>query len=230
MRIIILAAGVGSRLGRPIPKPLTQLADGYTILERQIRMLQAHFDGVQIVVVVGFKKDMIMEAHPNVLFAYNERFGETNTSKSLLRALSQTGDDDVLWMNGDVVFDASLLEAISRARTRSMSFVAVNHASVGDEEVKYRLGESGSICELSKLVVGGEGEAVGVNYVTATDKPSLIQRLDECADDDYFERGIELSIDVDGTQWVPVDVAGLCIEVDFESDLADVNRRLEQHD
>jgi hypothetical protein len=33
---------------------------------------------------------------------YNERYDQTNTSKSLLRALKATGKGGVLWMNGDV--------------------------------------------------------------------------------------------------------------------------------
>ena len=39
MKAIILAAGIGSRLGKPHPKPLTELTTGETILERQIRHL-----------------------------------------------------------------------------------------------------------------------------------------------------------------------------------------------
>ena len=228
MRIIILAAGVGSRLGRPIPKPLTTLADGETILARQLRLLREGFDRPQISIVVGFKKDMIMEAHPDVGYVYNERFGETNTSKSLLRGLLQTGDDPVLWMNGDVVFEESLVSTLAPAIRDDVSFVAVNHAEVDDEEVKYTLDGDGSITALSKGVptARARGEAVGINYVSGSDKSHLVARLADVADDDYFERGIEMTIDRDDRRWVPLDVAGFCVEVDFESDLRDVNRQL----
>ena len=230
MRIIILAAGVGSRLGRPIPKPLTTLADGETILARQLRLLREGFDRPQISIVVGFKKDMIMEAHPDVGYVYNERFGETNTSKSLLHGLAQTGDEPVLWMNGDVVFDESILPTLTTAMSDPVSFVAVNHAEVDDEEVKYTLGDDGAITALSKAVPSpvAQGEAVGINHVAATDKARLVERLAQVADDDYFERGIEMTIELDDARWVPLDVAGFCVEVDFESDLRDVNRQLTQ--
>ena len=39
MKAVILAAGVGSRLGRPFPKTLSRLPGGETILGRQIRLL-----------------------------------------------------------------------------------------------------------------------------------------------------------------------------------------------
>ncbi len=227
MHIVILAAGVGSRLGRPIPKPLTLMGDGRSILRRQVEHLATAFPDAPIIIVTGFKKDMVMEEFPAVLFAYNERFGETNTAKSLLRALENTGDQNVLWLNGDVVFDGDLLPLLRPHIERDQSFVSVNHAEVGDEEVKYDLDDQGAIRNLSKSVIDGLGEAVGVNHVSADDKRSLISRLAECADDDYFERGVELSIEHDGTCYVPVDVtASVCIEVDFTEDLARANEAI----
>lgn len=228
MRIVILAAGVGSRLGNPYPKPLTALSDGKSIMQRQIDLLCRAFDPSTISVVVGFKKDMIMEAFPDVSFIYNQDFGETNTSKSLLKGLRLTGPDAVLWLNGDVVFDEQLLPTLMPMIASGRSFVAVNTASVGDEEVKYRLDQSGYVYELSKHVVDALGEAVGINFVSPADKPFLVARLADCDATDYFERGIELAIDKDGRRFEALDVSGsLCIEVDFAEDLERANRELQ---
>jgi choline kinase len=227
MRIVILAAGVGSRLGRPIPKPLTPLSDGRSIMQRQLEALSARLPDALITVVVGYKKDMIMEAHPTVSFVYNEQFGETNTSKSLLRGLLQSGSESVLWLNGDVVFEPSVLEVLVSSIDEGRSFIVVNRARTGDEEVKYDLDAAGGIRQLSKQVEQSLGEAVGINFVAAEDKPALIRRLEECEDDDYFERGIELTIANDGTTFWPVDVTdSLCIEVDFAEDLARANQAI----
>jgi choline kinase len=224
VRIVILAAGIGSRLGTPIPKALTLLADGRSILHRQLVELGRRFDPAAVSIVVGFKKEMIMEEFPDVSFIYNPYFGETNTSKSLLRALKLSGSEPVLWLNGDVVFDGGLIELLEPPLRLGRSFVAVNTASVGEEEVKYSLDSSGHIRALSKVVMEPLGEAVGVNFVSAADKPFLIARLGDCAPEDYFERGIELAIDKDGRRFAAVDVSGtLCIEVDFADDLARVN-------
>lgn len=224
MKIVILAAGVGSRLGNPFPKPLTELSDGRSIMQRQLENLARYFEPASVSVVVGFKKDMIMEAFPDVSFIYNQNFGETNTSKSLLKALRQTGSESVLWMNGDVVFDPELLGELLQHIAAERSFVSVNTAQVGDEEVKYQLGADHQISELSKSVENGLGEAVGINFVSAADKPFLVARLVDCADQDYFERGIELAIAKDDRRFAAIDVSeSLCIEVDFEDDLNRAN-------
>lgn len=228
VQVVILAAGLGTRLGRPFPKPLTRLSTGEAILERQLRNLrEALTDSVRITIVVGFKHDLIMEAAPDVLFAYNEEYDQTNTSKSLLKALTLSSEGGVLWMNGDVVFDAQLIESLAPRLEQDQSFVCVNTASVAEEEVKYSLDDDGYIRLLSKSVVDGLGEAVGINYVAPRDKAGLLGHLDACAADDYFERGIEMAIADGGQRWLAVDVSGFdCMEIDFEEDLAAANKLL----
>jgi len=230
-QVAILAAGLGTRLGRPFPKPLTPLTTGESIIGRALRQLrQGIGEDLRIHVVVGFKHDLIMEAAPDVLFVYNESYDQTNTSKSLLKALRLSGEGGVLWMNGDVVFDAGLLESLLPQLGGDENFVCVNTASVAEEEVKYTLDGDGYISELSKQVIDGLGEAVGINFVSAGSKAALISRLEECADDDYFERGIELAIAKDGQRWRAVDVSAFdCVEVDFEEDLAAANTLLGSH-
>ena len=165
-----------------------------------------------------------MEAVPDASYAYNQLFDRTNTSKSLLKGLEATGDDSVLWLNGDVVFDRDLMKRLDVYLAAESSFVAVNRSAVGDEEIKYRTDVDGNICELSKEVVAGLGEAVGVNFVSAEDKHTLIEKLRACEPEDYFERGIEMMIESPGLEVRAADVSGVvCIEVDFESDLATAN-------
>jgi choline kinase len=223
--IVILAAGVGSRLGRPHPKPLTPLADGETILARALRQLTSRFSRHSIHLVVGFKKEMIMEAMPDVGFIYNQAYGDTNTSKSLLKALTILGPGGVLWLNGDVVFDDRVLDDLLPHLAMDRSFVCVNTAKVADEEVKYTLDTAGYIAALSKTVFDGAlGEAVGINFVSAGDRSMLARRLDECDDTDYFERGIELAIAKDGLRFEALDISRhSVIEVDFAEDLARAN-------
>ncbi len=230
-QVAILAAGRGTRLGRPLPKPLTRLDDGRTIIGGQLDRIRMAFDNPQIYVVVGFKLEAILEAHPEAVFVYNEVYDETNTSKSLLRLLRATGDGGVLWMNGDVVFDDRLLTLTLPLIEDEQSFVAVNTDKVGDEEVKYTVDEQGWIRELSKSVVGGLGEAVGVNFVSAADKAALIRRLDEVDEQDYFERGIELAIERDGVRVCALDISALsAIEVDTPEDLVRANASLHPDD
>jgi choline kinase len=223
VKIVILAAGIGSRLGNPFPKPLTPLNNGKTIMGMQIENLENHFNIDDIHVVVGFKKDLIMERFPEVMYIYNPFFDRTNTSKSLLKALSKNRNNSVLWLNGDVVFDGELLTLLQPYIEEKSSFVAVNTSKVADEEVKYTL-KDGFIDELSKTVKNGLGEAVGINFIADKDIDSFIKRLEECDDNDYFEKGLEMAIEKDGLKVSAVDISQFdCMEVDFREDLENAN-------
>jgi len=227
VQAVILAAGMGTRLGRPWPKPLTPLSDGRTIMQQQIENLRAAFDDPRIATVVGFKLELILEAFPDVMYVYNEVYDQTNTNRSLLKALRLSADGGVVWMNGDVVFDPELLRRSQHLIDAEQSFICVNTAVVGEEEVKYTVDADGFVDRLSKQVQGALGEAVGINYVSAQDKALLIARLAECEDADYFERGLELMIEKDGARVLPFDIKDLfAVEVDFEEDLSRANEHL----
>ncbi len=65
-QIVILAAGMGSRLGRSLPKPLTELSDGRTIMQQQFDNIhQAFGNDVTVTIVVGYKLEHIIEAFPH---------------------------------------------------------------------------------------------------------------------------------------------------------------------
>jgi choline kinase len=127
-------------------------------------------------------------------------------------------------LNGDVVFHQDVLSRVKPLIDSDQSFVVVNTAKVSEEEVKYTLTPEGYVSELSKQVVGGLGEAVGINFVSSTDKEALIARLAEVADSDYFERGIELAIERDSLKFKTVDITDLfAVEIDFDEDLQRAN-------
>ena len=224
-QIVILAAGMGSRLGRSLPKPLTELSDGRSIMKQQFDNIHHAFgNNAHVTVVVGYKLEHIIEAFPSASFVYNEQYDQTNTSKSLMRALQASTPGGVLWMNGDVVFDPTALVRAASMVARDQSFVSVNTAKVSDEEVKYTTDAEGFIKELSKTVVGGLGEAVGINYISRDDKAVLLRQLRRVDDQDYFERGLELAIEQDGIRVEPIDISDLyAVEIDFAEDLERAN-------
>ncbi|MFM1796377.1 MAG: hypothetical protein RL733_158 [Actinomycetota bacterium] len=226
LQVVILAAGMGTRLGKPWPKPLTPLADGRSIMQQQLENVEKVFgDDARVTIVVGFKMEMIMEAHPNASFVYNEIYDQTNTSKSLLKALRASHDGGVLWLNGDVVFDSRVLERIADRMRNEKSFVCVNTSATAEEEVKYTVDTRGNINALSKQVQNALGEAVGINFISKHHKAATIKHLIECADNDYFERGLELAIEKAGIEIEPVDISDLfAVEVDFQADLDRANQ------
>lgn len=223
MKAIILAAGMGSRLGNSHPKPLTKLKNGETILQRQVAYLSEYLGINNIIVIVGYKKDLIMESFPNLMFVYNNFYDTTNTSKSLLAGVNKIKDEDVLWLNGDVVFEKELLPKIIQC---SQSCMAVNTNSVGEEEIKYNTFDDGNINNVSKKVSPALGEAVGINKIISSDLPQLKSNLKKCDNQEYFEKALELSIQ-EGIKVMPVDISNfLCMEIDFIDDLNQINKKI----
>ena len=218
MIAIILAAGVGSRLGKTHPKSLTPLERGITIMEWQISHLKK-LGFSRILAMVGFKKELIMEQFPDILYGYNPAYLLENTSKSLLRALTLV-DEDVLWLNGDVIFHPKIIKTLTDQKCPSM---LVNKTDVGEEEVKYSLAKDGSIAEVSKNVKNPEGESIGINFFPQKSLKILKDNLHACALNDYFEHGIELSINQGLKVYPTVCDLKECIEIDFPEDLAKAN-------
>ena len=185
MKIIILAAGIGSRLGNPFPKPLTKLKNNKSIMQMMTENISSLYSLDLVNLVVGFKKNLIMESFPNLTYIYNQYFDQTNTAKSLLKAIKKNKDQSILWMNGDIVFDKNILLKLKEYIDKDISFVAVNTSKVAEEEVKYTL-KNNYINELSKTVENGLGEAVGINFISSKYIDSFIKRLEECDDNDYL--------------------------------------------
>lgn len=224
MKIVILAAGLGKRFRRiDLPKPLTKLIDGRTILATQLEALSHYFSLKDVIVVVGYRKEKVMELFPDLLYVYNPRVEIENTAKSLLRALSKI-DDDLLWLNGDVVFHHTVLEQLVAAKQNRM---IVNVGPVGDEEVKYRADKAGRILEVSKLVKNAQGEALGINFFNKKDLGLLKTNLEKCSDYDYFEKALELCLEDGISIWAEKVSPELCVEVDFPEDLDKANQLIQ---
>lgn len=214
MKGILLLAGMGSRLGSPCPKCLNKLPYGETIIQRQVRILREC--GIkEIIGVCGFKKELIMEHMPDILYKYNPMYYLTNTSKSLLKGIENI-DDDIMWINGDVVFDKNIiLDMINNEKTNR---IAVDDKKCAEEEIKYTLSCNNVIEELSKHVKNGRGEALGINIVLKEYLSTLEKNLRKCKDEDYFEKAIEYCIQ-DHIKFYPVNVKNnRCVEVDFYED------------
>jgi choline kinase len=221
MEAVILAAGMGTRLGSLIPKPLTSIQNEKTIMDLQIEKLSMKNEIHNIFLVVGYKKEIIMEKFPDLLFVYNSAYARTNTAKSLLTALTKI-NDDVLWMNGDVYFDEEILDLILES---SDSACLVNKSKCNTEEIKYNLTPEGYIKNISKTIESSQGEALGINLIRKKDLEVFRSELKKVADSDYFEKALENLTVAGKIKLKPIDVGSLfCREIDFEQDLLAVQK------
>jgi L-glutamine-phosphate cytidylyltransferase len=224
MKVVILAAGKGTRLEEVnLPKPLTLLSNGKSILELQLENIGTCLSLDQVIIAVGYRKEVIMQHFPDLLYVYNPCFATENTAKSLLRALKKV-NEDVIWINGDVVFHHDVLYAlISRGKTA----MVVNVGPVGEEEMKYRKDPQGKIIEVSKDVKNPCGEAMGINLFREDDLDLLKKNLALCADEDFFEKAIERCIAEGLSVWSLPVTPSQCTEIDFPQDLQKANKMLE---
>lgn len=223
MKAVILAAGMGARLGNGLPKPLTKLKGLKTILDFQLERIMDVVGIHNIYLVVGYKKEIIMEKYPRMAFVYNHEYVRTQTSKSLLKAIEKI-DDDILWMNGDVFFEEGLIDLLFKSGS---SACLVDEKRCGDEEIKYSLCSAGNIYEISKQVKGAKGESLGVYYIKKRDLGIFKDELYKVDNSDYFEKAIENLTTRGFLCMKPVPVGTrFCQEIDFKADLAKVRKFL----
>jgi len=110
LKAIIIAAGVGSRLGeltKELPKPLVDV-NGKSIIERQISLFKKN--GINdIIIVTGHQKEKFH--FENVEYVYNSLYKEGEQASSLMAA-KQKIVGDVIISFGDIIFDESILHQI----------------------------------------------------------------------------------------------------------------------
>ena len=108
MKVIILAAGMGSRL-RPLtndkPKCMIKLL-GQTLIERQIKIFHSY--GINdITIVTGYKSKVV--DIPDVNYVNNVNYETTNMNESLFCAL-EPSNSPILVTYGDIVFEPKIVQ------------------------------------------------------------------------------------------------------------------------
>ena len=122
MKAIILAAGVNSRLKDyiDIPKCLLPFKKS-TILENQISsLMNAGLKREDIIIVVGYKQEMIKKVHEYILFNPNVEFGNGYglylPLQYLLYEKGLDEDEEILVLDGDLVYDVNLICRINASK------------------------------------------------------------------------------------------------------------------
>lgn len=226
MKAIILAAGMGMRIDSPLPKPLIPLHQEHSILDYLVSHISREINADDLMLVVGYKFQLIMEKFPHLTFVYNHDYVKNGTAKSLLCALRKIQNEDVLWMNGDIYCDAQIFKLMLGLKE---SGCLVDHKSCGEEEVKYNRSKNGFIHELSKSVKNAEGEALGINLIKAKDLEAFKKELELVGRKDFFEKALENLTLAGKLHLKPVDKGShFCHEIDFEEDLETVRMHLQK--
>lgn len=230
MKAIILAAGVGRRLGMDLPKCMLDVG-GMSIIHRQLAVFRSV--GVEeFVIVVGYEQERLishLDGQPGrFTFIDNPHYRRTNTILSLYLA-RQHLVEGACYANADVVFDRRLMQRLFACPTPTG--LAVLKKECGREEVKVVV-DNGRIVRIGKEIPAGEcwGEFVGLARFGTDIAAAFEERLTHLVETeqrvgDYFESALDPLCS--GHQLTAVDVTGLpCQEIDFPDDLASARRRI----
>jgi HAD superfamily hydrolase (TIGR01450 family) len=223
---IILSAGQGTRL-RPltnnIPKCLLEV-HGESILSHEIRALEGLVD--EIYVVVGYKADQIISKFvQKVKFFVNRDYDKTNNSYSLYLALEELkfNFDRLVLLNGDILFDRSILEDMLR---KEENLIAVDTTLYRGESMKVTL-DGNRINKISKDIKREDAYGVSIDLYSFSKDVSeklynVLKKLDknvwtEVAIQEILSKANVYPFDIGKRFWC---------EIDTLEDLKEANRRV----
>jgi len=238
MQAVMLAAGVGNRLGEAGDRPKSLLPfGGRTLLERHLENLAA--TGVsRLTLCVGYRAELIEAAVANaplpVECVTNAQFrrGSVVSLWTVRKAL--TCGDDVLLMDADVLYAPALLARLVQS-PHANCFLLDEDFVPGDEPVKICVAGT-RIVEFRKLPDPSIpfdycGESVGFFKFSAACASALSERCQDYIDagrwDEPYEEAIRDLVRVGALPLGFEKVAGLpWLEIDFPEDLTRARDRI----
>lgn len=132
MQAIILAAGMGKRLGE-LTKNNTKCmvsVNGVRLIDRMLIQLSA-LNLTRVVIVVGYEGAKLMSYIGNryndklkIEYVHNPIYDKTNNIYSLALAKQQMIEDDTLLLESDLIFDSSMLDLIINHPQPNLALVA----------------------------------------------------------------------------------------------------------
>jgi len=179
---IILAAGVGRRLGRDAPK-VTLSFGGKSLLRRHIEALEAN--GVaDVAITVGHRADLIRQEVSRIGTACrielidNPRYREGSIVSLWAQRPRLTAGTTVLLMDGDVLCDSRMIARLLSAPSENVLLLD-RAIEPGDEPVKICL-RGGEIVDFAKVpqhAYERHGESVGFFRFSPEMAAALAERV-----------------------------------------------------
>ncbi len=237
MKMLILAAGTGSRLGpltRNTPKSLLDLGHGLTLLETQLDAIKP--SGIhEVVLVTGYRSSQIeakIQSYDGFDFqiVYNPFFDISNNLVSAWMAMPYI-DDEFIIVNGDDVFRAEVLGRL--LGTEGDAVMVVSHKdSYDDDDMKVQI-KGTLVRKVSKELTAEEsnGESIGMIKFSKAGRDWFFKELERSvrrkeALDWYYLRALQNMMDAG----LPITYSSCApnewAEIDFHPDLVTLKERL----
>ena len=228
MKAIILAAGVGQRLGKSAgdkPKCLLEF-EGVSLLQRHLKIL-ANYGLSEIIVVTGFQPKLISDSLNNfnsiaTRTVHNPDYADGSLISMQIGLNSLSDERDILLMDADVLYDHRIIEKLLNT-THENCFLLDRDFIPGDEPVKLCV-KNNQLIEFRKkiepeLSFDYQGESVGFfrfSHATAQqlinsardylDKGEKKQPYEECIRDLLLANPRQFGFeDISGLKWIEID-------------------------
>ncbi len=234
MRALILAAGIGNRLGSAAagrPKCLLEFA-GRSLLERHMDILaDCGIDGVSL--ATGYQAGLLeqtlagMDTPLDIRTSLNPDFTEGSVISLWTLREELTAGEDLLLMDADVLYDPRMIEHL-RDTDHENCLLLDRDFEAGDEPVKICV-RDGRLVEFRKQLAPGlsydfAGESVGFFRFSADMAARLAQSCTDYLDADQrdapYEEVIREQILASPEAFGFEDVSGIpWLEIDFPEDI-----------
>ncbi|BDU49687.1 phosphocholine cytidylyltransferase family protein [Haliovirga abyssi] len=187
MKVIIMAAGKGSRISRHIgekPKCTLEIKDNLPLIENTVKNLnnKGIYDITIILGYNGKEIEKVLKGY-KVKFYYNYFYDVTNSIASLWFAKKELETDkDIMFMNGDVFFEEHFLDEIKKEELSPVLYADGSRKEEADYKLFY---ENGILYKYGKELKLNEttGEYIGVAKILNKDINIIKNKLDNMIKD-----------------------------------------------
>lgn len=127
MKVIILCAGYGRRIGLEKPKCLLSV-NKETLLNRTLLLLKKNkIKKKNIKLALGFKSNLILhQTKKSINFFINRKYKETNMVYSFYKCLKKKNTEDVLILYGDIFYSNEIIKKIILSKGKIVTAIDCN--------------------------------------------------------------------------------------------------------
>ena len=233
MKAIILAAGIGNRLGDASankPKSLLEF-EGKSLLKRHIdNLLENKIE--ELTIVTGYQSELIEEhlrdSRLPINYIYNDRYTEGSIISLNCAQEILFSEPEFILMDADVLYDAQMIKRLIDTDIENCLLLDRDFIP-GDEPVKICVDKNDRINEFRKNVADDlayeiQGESIGFFKFNKLIGTSLLGRINDYLskgeNDTPYEEAIRDLIKTYPEQFGYEDVTGIpWIEIDFPEDI-----------
>lgn len=239
MKAVVLAAGMGSRL-LPLthdrPKPMVAVGGTPLLVRALDRLAEVGIAGANVIVVTGYRREVleagVTAAGHAPTFVFNEKYEPWNSFYSLACARDAVAGDAFLTIEGDVLFDGTVLPRVLAARGPGV-LATVVRPDCDAEAMKVIADADGRARALAKTLdpALSMGEFIGIARIDGALAGEVFDDLarfvDEGITHQYYDHSYHRLAERGAGPFYVEDIADcLAVEIDDLDDLARAERLL----